>query len=177
MNIKNNKLLIVYKERDAIAVDMLRKLVENSGLDIQFMTQLEKVWIDNIGHNGLLYDHVLFINNIKGTKGVGTIATTRFKESGICIKYDGTRGVISTDSSALSDARNYYKFLNEFVVLKESDNEKLLSGETLNRTKRNASHKYFSKVVLGKTKIRNQQLVYGAKVFFDNYLMDFLKEN
>lgn len=133
------KLLIVYKDKDEVALNQLRKLIDTKDDEeggrvigtrdgsIKVVSWNEKTWLDNkkAGNTGDLDDKILFLGDIKGVDKL--IPTLDKKECGHGVYYgfSGKQAVIMVDGMKIASPKAYASFLEDL--------KKVCDAETVNK--------------------------------------------
>ena len=136
-------LIIVYKEKDKVIVNQLRKLLETKddteegivGVADSTVTVVpweEKVWVKNEAA-GTVDSKVLLIGKVKGSGSLEPIIDVKFKQHGITYGWAGTQAVISIDEKALSKKEAYEAFLEELRTMSNSSITEYERGKRLKR--------------------------------------------
>ena len=114
-------LIIVYKEKDKVIANQLRKLLESKddtdsgvvGVEDGAVTIIpweEKVWVKNEA-SGTVDSKVLLIGKVKGSSSLEPIIDVKYKQHGIMYGWAGTQAIISIDEKALAKKEAYDAFL------------------------------------------------------------------
>ena len=195
-------LIIVYKEKDEVIVNQLRKLIETNDDDtendivvgvedgtVKIVTWDEKVWLDH-KKAGDIDDKVLFLGDeIKGVKNLIPVIDEKYNEFGIRYGWAGKQAVLYVDEKALLKKETYRDFLLE---LKEKTDAKVadktkklgINGKTALRIG-GLAIPHLSFVVLGSliadvfgdsALVRKQQFFLGVTELYTNHLDAFMKQ-
>ena len=116
-------LIVVYKNRDEMAINQLRKLLETDddhedrivGVEdgsVEIVPWTEKVWIQN-KEAGTIKSKVLLIDDIKGSDQLSPIMDIKYDKYGIIYSWAGSQALLTIDEKALKKKENYEKFLAE----------------------------------------------------------------
>ena len=116
-------LIVVYKNRDEMAINQLRKLLETDddhedrivGVEdgsVEIVPWTEKVWIQN-KEAGTIKSKVLLIDDIKGSDQLSPIMDIKYDKYGIIYGWAGSQALLTIDEKALKKKENYEKFLAE----------------------------------------------------------------
>ena len=116
-------LIVVYKNRDEMAINQLRKLLETDddhedrivGVEdgsVEIVPWTEKVWIQN-KEAGTIKSKVLLIDDIKGSDQLSPIMDIKYDKYGIIYGWAGSQALLTIDENALKKKENYEKFLAE----------------------------------------------------------------
>lgn len=195
-------LIIVYKEKDEVIVNQLRKLIETNDDDtendvvigvedgtVKIVTWHEKVWLDH-KKAGDIDDKVLFLGDeIKGVKNLIPVIDEKYNEFGIHYGWAGKQAVLYVDEKALIKKELYQDFLFE---LKEKTNVKVADKTKMLGINRKTALKlgglaipHLSFIVLGSliadvfgdsALVRKQQFFLGVTELYTNHLDAFMKQ-
>lgn len=123
-------LLVVYKEKDEIALNQLKKLVDTKddvdgnqvGVKDGTMSIIswdEKTWLHNkkVGNTGDIADKVLFIGNIKGTEKLLPVVDIKFDKHGVSYGFAGNQALMQINAKELADRKSYEDFLTELGTI------------------------------------------------------------
>lgn len=195
-------LIIVYKEKDEVIVNQLRKLIETNDDDtendvvigvedgtVKIVTWDEKVWLDH-KKAGDIDDKVLFLGDeIKGVKNLIPVIDEKYNEFGIHYGWAGKQAVLYVDEKALIKKELYQDFLFE---LKEKTNVKVADKTKKLGINRKTALKlgglaipHLSFIVLGSliadvfgdsALVRKQQFFLGVTELYTNHLDAFMKQ-
>ena len=120
------QLIVVYKKKDEIPLNQLKKLVDTKDDNKETQTIVgtedgtvkiiawnEKTWIDNkkAGNTGKMDDKVLFLGNIKGVENLIPTLDIKFNKYGVSYGFSGKQAVISVNPNALGKKENYDNFI------------------------------------------------------------------
>lgn len=116
-------LIVVYRNRDEMAINQLRKLLETDddhedrivGVEdgsVEIVPWTEKVWIQN-KEAGTIKSKVLLIDDIKGSDQLSPIMDIKYDKYGIIYGWAGSQALLTIDEKALKKKENYEKFLAE----------------------------------------------------------------
>lgn len=120
-------LLVVYKEKDEMILNQLKKLVDtkDDGEDgtcvgtedgtVKIVSWEEKLWLQNkkAGNTGDLADKILFIGDIKGTEKLSPVISIKFDKHGVSYGFAGNQALIMIDTKKLVERVKYEEFLKE----------------------------------------------------------------
>ena len=125
------KLLVVYKDKDEIALNQLKKMVDTNDDSVEgtivgtedgtvkIVAWNEKTWIDNkkAGNVGDLDDKILFLGNIKGVDKLIPTLDIKFDKYGVKYGFSGKQAVIIINSSGVSKKEDYVAFVEELKTV------------------------------------------------------------
>lgn len=116
---EKKKLVVVYEEKDELAFNLLKKLVETDDDDkensvirgsedgtITIIGWTEKVYLDN-KKKGNISNKLIFLDDVKGVGNIAPIMDKKFDKYGISYGFAGNQAVISIDESKIKDASAY----------------------------------------------------------------------
>lgn len=119
-------LLVVYKEKDEMILNQLKKLVDTKDDEegapvgtedgtVSIISWEEKLWLQNkkAGNTGDLADKVLFIGDVKGTDKLAPVLDIKYDKHGVSYGFAGNQALLSIKTKALSSRANYEAFLEE----------------------------------------------------------------
>lgn len=120
-------LLVVYKEKDEMILNQLKKLIDTKddgesdnivGTEdgtVKIVSWDEKLWLQNkkAGNTGDLADKILFLGEIKGTEKLAPVLDVKFNKHGVSYGFAGNQALLTIDAKALSNRKNYETFLEE----------------------------------------------------------------
>lgn len=134
------KLLVVYKEKDEISLNQLKKLVDSKddtesekivGTEdgtVKIVSWSEKTWLDNkkAGNTGDLDDKILFLGNIKGVDKLRPTLDIKFDKYGVSYGFSGRQAAIMVEGKTLLSKKIYDEFIEDLkkVCDASSVNEK-----------------------------------------------------
>ena len=119
-------LIVVYKEKDEIPLNQLKKMVDTKDDDaeigkiigtedgtVKIVAWSEKTWLDNkkAGNTGDLDDHILFLGDIKGVDKLIPTLDIKFDEYGVSYGVSGKQAAIMIDPKPLLKKETYDKFV------------------------------------------------------------------
>ena len=121
------RLLVVYKEKDEVSLNQLKKLVDScddaEGEEIigtedgtvKIVSWSEKTWLDNkkAGNTGDLDDKILFLGDIKGVDKLIPTLDVKFKKHGVSYGFSGKQAAIMVDGKSLLNKKNYDAFIED----------------------------------------------------------------
>jgi len=120
-------LIVVYKEKDEISLNLLKKMVDTKDDDaesekiigtedgtVKIVAWNEKTWLDNkkAGNTGDLDDRILFLGDIKGVDKLIPTLDIKFNEYGVSYGISGKQAAIIIDPKPLLKKENYNKFID-----------------------------------------------------------------
>lgn len=139
---EKRKLIVVYKKKDELALNYLKKLVEtNDDKDEKIVGTEDNTvsiidWTEKDYQNnkvlGNIPNKILFLDDIKETKKLVPIMDIKYSSNGISYGFIGKKAIISINEKALNADEAFMKFQKDFFELIKSIDEK---------TKRNDSQK------------------------------------
>ncbi len=121
-------LLVVYKSKDEISLNQLKKFVDTKDDDsenekivgtedgtVKIIAWDEKTWTDNkkAGNSGHLDDKILFLGDIKGVEKLIPTLDIKFDEFGVSYGFSGKQAVIIVDSKPLNNPETYDSFMKK----------------------------------------------------------------
>jgi hypothetical protein len=131
-------LLVVYKEKDEVILNQLKKLVESKDDDVEggkivgtedgtvaIVSWSEKVWLEN-KKAGNLEDKILFIGDVKGTDKLAPVIDIKFEKHGVSYGFAGNQALLSIDPKVISKKENYEEFLKD---LRKVSNSKIAKSQ------------------------------------------------
>ena len=190
-------LIVVYKEKDELGVNQLRKLLETKddtadsivGVEdrtVKVVAWLEKVWLQNKA-TGKLDSKVLLIDDIKGAKNLLPIIEVKYNKHGITYGWAGNQAIISIEEKALTNKEDYESFLADLTAIADQigaeygkkiaeDSAKILKEAWLTTVPLVGS--YFSGKLMGDAlkQVREQMLMFAITHLYLNHLDAFIKE-
>lgn len=133
------KLLVVYKNKDEVALNQLRKLIDTKDDEeggrvigtrdgsIKVVSWNEKTWLDNkkAGNTGDLDDKILFLGDIKGVNKLIPTLDKKDCGHGVYYGFSGKQAVIMVDGMKISSPKAYASFLGDL--------KKICDVETVNK--------------------------------------------
>lgn len=132
-------LLVVYKSKDELAVNQLKKYVDTKDDDaenetiigtedgtIKIVTWDEKTWLDNkkAGNNGHLDDKILFLDNIRGVDKLIPTLTIKMDEYGVKYGFSGKQAAILVNPQTLRNREKYNEFIEKLKKICDSSTAK-----------------------------------------------------
>lgn len=186
-------LIVVYKEKDELALNQLKKLInakdDNAETDkdteripVKIVAWTEKTWLDNkkAGNTGNLDEKILFIGDIKGVDMLIPTLDLKYDQYGVFYGFSGKQAAITVDPIALLKKNYYDSFMEE---LKRACNAKTVNEKTLfsKDTKKHGALLMLSGLaglatVYGDVKtIRTQQLLLAVSKLYKNDLDGFMR--
>lgn len=194
-------LILVFKDKDELYSNLLRKLVETKddnqdtgeivGTEdgsVEIVAWNEKQWIAN---KGTISSKVLFLGEVKDADKLIPIIDVKYKNFGITYGWAGNQAVIYAEPKALKNRKDYDAFLSE---LKQTGNnieilkkqKKLgLNPRTVIKGVGTLFLPYVWPVLAGslikdafddKKLVRNQQYTFGIFELYKNDLETFMKK-
>ena len=119
-------LIVVYKEKDELALNQLKKLInakdDNAETDkdteripVKIVAWTEKTWLDNkkAGNTGNLDEKILFIGDIKGVDMLIPTLDLKYDQYGVSYGFSGKQAAITVDPIALLKKNYYDSFMEE----------------------------------------------------------------
>ena len=116
---QKEKLLIVYEQKDELAYNYLRKLIETNDDNnetgeivgskdntISVIGWTEKVYLDNIKKKAI-NGKVIYLDDVKGTDNIAPIIDVRFDRFGICYGFAGKKALISIDENKIKSKEDF----------------------------------------------------------------------
>ena len=162
---ETRNLIVVYKEKDEVALNQLRKLVDskddydNGGIvgtedgTVKIISWNEKTWIDNkkAGNTGDIDDRILFLGDIKGVEKLIPTLDIKFNEYGVMYGFSGKQAAIIVDSKQLIKKEVYDKFIKDLEKVCDSTLVKEKRSLDFNDKNKNFKNglKLFAFTVLG----------------------------
>ena len=139
-------LLVVYKEKDEMILNQLKKLVDTKddvdgtcvGTEdgtVSIISWEEKLWLQNkkAGNTGDLADKILFIGDIKGTEKLAPIIDLKFEKHGVSYGFAGKQALLKVNPKELSSREKYTNFLKELQSMTDlaiaKQDKKMKPGE------------------------------------------------
>lgn len=192
-------LIAVYRDKDEMAINQLRKLLETNddqddrivGVEdgsVQIVPWTEKVWLQN-KEGGTIKSKVLLIDGIKGIEQLIPLIDVKYDQFGIIYGWAGSQAILSINEKALKKKAIYEDFLAELRKMANNTvakkQKKLgLNGRTIGKGLATA----FLPVVWpafaislikdgfddGKV-VRQQMLMHGINELYYNHLDQFMK--
>ena len=121
-------LLVVYKNKDEIALNQLKKFVDTKDDDpdndkivgtedgtVKIIAWDEKTWRDNkkAGNSGHLDDKILFLGDIKGVDKLIPTLDIKFDQFGVSYGFSGKQAAIMADPKPLLKKETYDSFIED----------------------------------------------------------------
>lgn len=116
------KLIVVYEEKDEMALNYLKQLVQTKDDDaesgevvgtkdgsVEILAWTEKVYLDNKKTRNMS-NKILFMDDIKGVKKIAPIMDVKYDEYGVKYGISGNNAVISIDEGELHSEKNFAAF-------------------------------------------------------------------
>lgn len=201
MIIESKPLLVIYKDKDEMILNELKKLVDTKddnedgsvvGTEdgtVKIVAWNEKTWLQNkkAGNTGDLADKILFIGDIKGTDKLEPVLNIKFDEHGIRYGIAGNQALLLVDVMKLYDDDSYNAFLEELrniTNLAISKKEKKRKAEKGLLSMVKYVIPYAGPILLTKDAVSNiqdiqlvreQMLFYGITKLYLNDLDSFMK--
>ena len=126
---QKEKLLIVYEQKDELAYNYLRKLIETNDDNnetgeivgskdntISVIGWTEKVYLDNIKKKAI-NGKVIYLDDVKGTDNIAPIIDVRFDRFGICYGFAGKKALISIDENKIKSKEDFDEMKDYFESL------------------------------------------------------------
>lgn len=143
---ESKPLLVVYKEKDEMILNQLKKLVDTKddidgaqvGTEdgtVSIISWDEKLWLQNkkAGNTGDLADKILFIGDIKGTEKLSPVIDVKFEKHGVTYGFAGNQALLTVNPKVLSARNNYVAFLDELGTVTDlaiaKQDKKMKPGE------------------------------------------------
>ena len=118
-------LIVVYKDKDEMALNLLRMLVERKddisesgkivGTEdgtVSILSWNEKTWLDN-KKAGNINSKILFIGDIKGVENLIPIINVKYNKFGITYGWAGSQFILIVDDKTLKQKDDYDVFIKE----------------------------------------------------------------
>lgn len=121
-------LLVVYKKKDELTLNHLKKFVDTKDDDsenekiigtedgsVKIVSWDEKTWLDNkkAGNTGDVDDKILFLGNIKGVDKLIPTLDIKFNKFGVSYGFSGKQAAIIIDPTQLNKRETYLKFIDD----------------------------------------------------------------
>ena len=193
-------LLVIYKEKDEMILNHLKKHVDTNESRtteaVKVVSWDERLWLQNkkAGNTGDLADKILFIGDIKGTDNLAPVISIKFEKHGVSYGFAGNQALLTVDCKQLSKKANYEAFLKE---LSDISNLAIVKQDKKMRMKNVkqwlkfgvvaviaimnfllgvlASGIIFIDIFADKKLVRKQMLIYGVTQLYLNDLDNFMK--
>ena len=169
-------MLLVYDKIGETAAYYLDQMIKkDSSLGITIVKFDEKHWNDNRYTNeGEISDHALFIGNIKSVEPIKKIATIQFEKYGIIYSVSGTNAVLTANpKELLKSQEEYEKFLKDLDIIAPNRIDNCNHG---NKKIIKVFFNGLRELRKERRSVIEQQLLYGAAIFFNNSLKKFIGE-
>ncbi len=176
-------LIVVYKEKDEVAVNLLRKLLEKKddvegevvGVEdrsVELVTWTEKVWLDNKA-KGTTKSKILFLGDVKGADKLVPVIDEKYNKYGIRYGWAGSQALIEihidtekyTADTYCHSSYSWEQCLEQFI-------EKQYGAAKLFVSKLKRRHM----AVKDTRFIRLVMMQYAIATMYENDLEAFLKE-
>lgn len=194
-------LFIIFKDKDEIYSNLLRKLVEENddnaetgegvGTEdgsVNIIAWSEKQWIAQ-KETIATTEKILFLGNVKGTEHLIPLIDEKYNQFGIRYGWAGNQAVIYADSKLLKNKKEYNIFLSE---IKSKTNVESMQKEKKIGFNKKTVFKSFGALFLplgwpilagslikdvfdDKKLVRNQQYMLGIFEIYRNHLKEFMK--
>ena len=129
------RLLVVYKDKDEVALNQLKKYIEtNDDTDkerhvgtedgsVKVIAWNEKTWLDNkkAGNTGDLDDKILFLGDIKGVDKLIPTLDKKDCKHGVYYGFSGKQAVIMVDGMKIAGPKAYAEFLDDLKKICDAD--------------------------------------------------------
>lgn len=121
-------LIVVYKEKDEVSLNQLKKMVDSKDDDtenetivgtedgtVKIVAWNEKTWLDNkkAGNTGTLDDKILFLGDIKGVDKLIPTLDIKFNQYGVSYGFSGKQAAIRIDAKPLKKKEIYDEFISD----------------------------------------------------------------
>lgn len=121
-------LIVVYKEKDEVSLNQLKKMVDTKDDDsengtivgtedgtVKIVAWSEKTWLDNkkAGNTGALDDKILFLGDIKGVDKLIPTLDIKFNKYGVSYGFSGKQAAIMIDPKPLLKKETYDEFIED----------------------------------------------------------------
>lgn len=182
---ESKTLIVVYKEKDELILNLLRKLVETKDDNaengdvvgtkdgsVKIVSWTEKVWLEQ-KKAGTIEDKVLLIGDIKGVDSLFPIIDWKYDKWGIKYGWAGNTAVLYANVSGVS-GDDYKLFLEDFRSKALPKDEKPAVGEFLLKTAAFGPFGLIDWFFKNKKKVRQQLYLYGAMNFYIQDLEGFM---
>lgn len=197
---ESRNLIVVYKEKDEVAFNQLKKMVDTKDDDaesgtivgtedgtVKIVAWNEKTWLDNkrSGNTGMLDDKILFLGDIKGVDKLIPTLDIKFNQYGVSYGFSGKQAAIIIDTKYLKKKEIYDEFI--------ADLKKVCTATTVEKKKNLDFKDKIKKVVTysiwggigamaivyyafaDEKLVRSQQLLYAVVKLYQNDLDKFMK--
>lgn len=193
-------LILVFKDKDELYSNLLRKLVDTKddnqdtgevvGTEdgsVEIVAWNEKQWLAN---KGTISSKVLFLGEVKDADKLIPIIDVKYNKFGITYGWAGNQAVIYADPKALKSREDYNAFLDKLKQQKNnieiSEKQKKL-GFNVRTVLKGAGTLFLPfvwpflagsliKVFDDKKLVKNQQYTFGIFELYKNDLETFMKE-
>ena len=187
-------LIVVYKEKNELILNLLKKLVETNDDNkedgsivgtkdgsVKIVSWTEKVWLAQ-KKAGTITDKILIIGSVKGVDTYMPIIDWKFNKWGIKYGWAGNTAVLNTDVFGVIKREDYNMFLNEFRRMALPEEKQDSIGKKT--VKKSLITIAFGVLGLGlsfvidlfhdKKKVSQQLYLYGIMDFYLNHLEEFM---
>lgn len=186
-NLTGNELIVVYKEKDEIAVNQLRKLIESNGEAVPVVRWTEQFWLEQ-KREGIIDSKMLFVGKVKGTEELFPIIDIKYKRHGILYGWAGNQAILYVNDKFINSEEAYQRFLSNF--------KRKIEGEITKKQKKigvnvSTAVKFAGTLVApwvwpvfgasllndvfkDKRLVRDQQLIYGVTELYHKHLAEFM---
>ncbi len=121
-------LIVVYKEKDEVSLNQLKKMVDTKDDDsengtivgtedgtVKVVAWSERTWLDNkkAGNTGALDDRILFLGDIKGVDKLIPTLDIKFNKYGVSYGFSGKQAAVMIDAKPLLKKKNYDEFIED----------------------------------------------------------------
>lgn len=192
-------LIVVYKDKDEMAINQLRKFLETNddrdgtivGVEdgsVQVVPWTEKVWIQN-KEAGTIQSKVLLIGDVKGSNQLLPVIDIKYDKYGIVYGWAGSQALLSINEKALNKKDTYQSFLTELQnkvnnVVAKKENKLGMNMRTVGKSLATVLLSWAWPVFAASLikdgfddiKLRRQQmLMLGISELYFNHLDQFMK--
>lgn len=170
-------MLLVYEKAGETVAFYFDQLVQDDpNLDIPVIKFDEKHWNDNrFTNEGEISDFTLFIGNIESTKPIKKVSTIKFKRYGIIYSISGKNAILTANPKFLLKSKEEYdKFIKALDIIVPTNRTENCTRGIRKLTK--VFLKGLRTIGLERKSVMEQQLLYGAAIFFNNDLRKFIGE-
>ena len=176
-------LIVVYKEKDEVAVNLLRKLLEKKddvegevvGVEdrsVELVTWTEKVWLDNKA-KGTTKSKILFLSDVKGADKLVPVIDEKYNKYGVRYGWAGSQALIElhidvekfTSDNYCHKSYSWEQCLEQFVE-KQFGAAKLFIPKNKRRWMAAKDTRF----------VRLVMMQYAVATMYENDLEAFLKE-
>ncbi len=128
-------LLVVYKNKDEVTLNHLKKFVDTKDDDtenekiigtedgsVKVISWDEKTWLDNkkAGNNGHLDDKILFLGDIKGVDKLIPTLDIKFNQFGVAYGFSGKQAAIIVSPDPIRKKEKYNEFIEDLKKVCDS---------------------------------------------------------